>query len=212
MCTCASHSSSSSDAYAFLANFDQFPTEPFPDGTDTEPVDAFASVQVASAPTSPTLAVDVDPFQTVDPFASQADVDPAVAANDWFQPSQSTLTSADPFVSQTEPPQETPPAAIEAVVSPKTKRAAPKANGNPAGWIRRSSPEASSTSFYLAASKAPAAVDPWGTPAASADTHGNDWAQFKSTEASSPFGASTEWPQPEPVVDEPVSGERSRLR
>ena len=193
----------------FLANFDQFPTEPFPDGTtEAEPVDAFAPLPTASATTSPVLAVDVDPFQTVDPFASQADVDPTVAANDWFQPSQSTLTHTDPFVSQNEPPQETPPAPLEAVVSPKTKRAAPKANGNAAGLIRCSSSKRCSTHFYLAAPKAPAAVDPWGTPSASADNHGNDWAQFKSTDASSPFGASTEWPQADTdVVAEPVSGE-----
>ncbi|CAF1069901.1 unnamed protein product [Adineta steineri] len=57
-------------------------------------------------PTTPSSAIDVDPFQTVDPFASQSDIGSPTAIitnNDWFQSTNNgTTTTNDPFLSKTE--------------------------------------------------------------------------------------------------------------
>ncbi|CAF0882259.1 unnamed protein product [Rotaria sordida] len=62
-------------------------------------------------------AIDVDPFQTVDPFASQSDIgSPTTITNhDWFQSSNNGQIKNDPFISKTE-------------ISPKPKKIAPKVN------------------------------------------------------------------------------------
>jgi hypothetical protein len=59
----------------------------------------------------------VDPFQTVDPFASQSDIGtPTVLTNtDWFQSSNNGTIAHDPFVSKNE-------------ISTKKKEPAPKAD------------------------------------------------------------------------------------
>ncbi|CAF3877940.1 unnamed protein product [Rotaria sp. Silwood1] len=71
------------------------------------------SFPVASSST----AIDVDPFQTVDPFASQSDIGlpTALTNNDWFQSSNNGITKNDPFISKNE-------------ISPKPKKTAPKVN------------------------------------------------------------------------------------
>jgi hypothetical protein len=67
--------------------------------------------------------VDVDPFQTVDPFASQSDIGSTTANNDWFQPANNddTSTTVDPFVPKIESTGNLP-----VIASPKIKKAAPK--------------------------------------------------------------------------------------
>jgi len=50
-------------------------------------------------------AINVDPFQTVDPFASQSDIGSptTLTNNDWFQSSNNvTTTTNDPFLSKTD--------------------------------------------------------------------------------------------------------------
>lgn len=49
-------------------------------------------------------AITVDPFQTVDPFASQSDIGSptTIANNDWFQTQNNGTTNNDPFLSKTD--------------------------------------------------------------------------------------------------------------
>ena len=115
--------------------------------------------QSTTAVTSSSPTVNVDPFQIVDPFASQSDVGSTTANNDWFQPPNNENTTAtetvDPFVSQpteqklypvlptnteetvdpVQPKPTEPTENIQAVASPRTKKAAPKANPNIKGLL-----------------------------------------------------------------------------
>jgi len=74
----------------------------------------------------------VDPFQTVDPFASQSDIGSTTENNNWFQPSTNdeTSTTVDPFL-----PKIAPIESLPVVASPKIKKAAPKVNPNLKGLI-----------------------------------------------------------------------------
>ncbi|CAF3749768.1 unnamed protein product [Rotaria sp. Silwood1] len=60
--------------------------------------------------------IDVDPFQTVDPFASQSDIGSSTTTNDWFQSSNNVPTTNYPFGSKIE--------------FPNTKNTAPKAKSS----------------------------------------------------------------------------------
>ncbi|CAF1130692.1 unnamed protein product [Rotaria sp. Silwood1] len=60
--------------------------------------------------------IDVDPFQTVDPFASQSDIGSSTAPNVWFQSSNNVPTTNYPFGSKIE--------------FPNTKNTAPKAKSS----------------------------------------------------------------------------------
>ena len=84
-------------------------------------------------PPPPSSSTDVDPFQTVDPFASQSDLGSASENSGWFQPSGSVAVSAavDPFVPKVESVE-----TIPVVASPKVKKAAPKANPSLKGLIQ----------------------------------------------------------------------------
>jgi hypothetical protein len=111
------------------ANFDQFNTNTSSNDLNNQSSDLSSSLPVvptaATSSSSPTI--DVDPFQTVDPFASQSDIGATTANTDWFQPSnnENTPTAVDPFLSKTEPTENLPVTA-----SPRAKKAAPKANPN----------------------------------------------------------------------------------
>ncbi len=75
-----------------------------------------------TAPTS-LSAIAVDPFQTVDPFASQSDIgSPSTLTNsDWFQSSNHGTIPNDPFLSKTE-------------MSPINKKIAPKKTSTIDPW------------------------------------------------------------------------------
>ena len=109
------------------ANFDQFNALPPVPQAVTVPTNTFPSEPFAPVETSPTLAVAVDPFQTVDPFATQTDLSSLTANTDWFPVNQqgSSSDAVDPFLPRKEPE---PLHLVAAVASPKVKRAAPKAN------------------------------------------------------------------------------------
>ena len=122
----------------FSANFDQFNNNTSsndlnnqtsdPSSSSSLPVVPAADVAAAAVTSSSSPTIDVDPFQTVDPFAAQSDIGATTANTDWFQPSdnnQHIPTAVDPFLSKTEST-ETPPV----TASPKLKKAAPKANPN----------------------------------------------------------------------------------
>ncbi|UJR22027.1 hypothetical protein I4U23_025094 [Adineta vaga] len=73
----------------------------------------------ASFPIASPSALDVDPFQTVDPFASQSDLgspSTIVTNNDWFQSPTNGSSPNDPFLSKTE-------------FSSQTQKSLPKTNG-----------------------------------------------------------------------------------
>jgi hypothetical protein len=57
----------------------------------------------SSFPIASPSAIDVDPFQTVDPFASQSDIGSS-ANNEWYQPSTNGASTNDPFPSKAEIP------------------------------------------------------------------------------------------------------------
>jgi hypothetical protein len=60
---------------------------------------------------TPSSAIDVDPFQTVDPFASQSDIgSPTTLTNtDWFQSSNNGTINNDPFRPKTDNSRKTKP-------------------------------------------------------------------------------------------------------
>jgi len=64
---------------------------------------------------APRSSINVDPFQTVDPFASQSDIGSptTLTNNDWFQSANNGTNINDPFVSKND-------------ISPKNKKTAPK--------------------------------------------------------------------------------------
>ncbi len=74
---------------------------------------------------TPPAAITVDPFQTVDPFASQSDIGSpttTITNNDWFQSSNSgTTITNDPFLSKND-------------ISSKNKKTAPKKISNIDPW------------------------------------------------------------------------------
>lgn len=113
----------------FSANFEQFNTNTSSDDVNNKPSDDVSSpslpVVAATSSTSPTI--EADPFQTVDPFASQSDMNATTDNANWFQPTNTPTpaTTVDPFIPKTESI-ETPPV----TASPKVKKAAPKANPN----------------------------------------------------------------------------------
>ena len=116
--------------------------------------------------------LDVDPFQTVDPFACQPDLSAHTNNHDWFQPIQqqdNQPNEPDPFLPKPESTITTP----AVVASPKVKKAAPKAQSS----VKQVTP-----------------VDPWGTSTNSSN-NGHDWAQFNDKTTDSPFETKTEWPQ-----------------
>jgi hypothetical protein len=121
-------------AQLFSANFDQFNANMSSNDLNNQSSDLSSSLPVAPTATSssPTTTVDVDPFQTVDPFASQSDIGSTTSNTDWFQPSnnQTTSTTVDPFLPKTEPTESLP-----LVASPRMKKAAPKANRDLKGLI-----------------------------------------------------------------------------
>ncbi|CAF2190332.1 unnamed protein product [Rotaria magnacalcarata] len=164
-----------------FANFDQFNANIPTEDINEQSTDVSSSLFVAPTTTSPLPTIDVDPFQTVDPFASHSDVVMTTAANDWFQPTkedQNTIT-VDPFLPKVEPTESVP-----AIASPRIKKAAPKANPN-----NKTTPKSP-----------PTTADPWGE-SATAHTNRNDWAQFNNN-TSSPFGTASDWPQPANVSSE----------
>ncbi|CAF1464097.1 unnamed protein product [Adineta steineri] len=196
---------------AEFANFDQFNATQPSDEINNQPSHLYPSLPVEPTTTSPPPSlpptVDVDPFQTVDPFASQPDIDSTTANNDWFQPSTdiTNSTTVDPFLPKPEPtditnsaavdpflpkpePTENIPVVVAAAASPRMKKAAPKANPNLKDVQKQ-------TSVTVAA-------DPWGASATTNDNGGN-WAQFDATnKASSPFGTNDEWPQTTNISNE----------
>lgn len=120
----------------FAANFDQFNANTQNEEMDQPPSEAAAPsppVPFVPVATSPIQAVDVDPFQTVDPFASQPALGTTPSNNDWFQPSHQEISpnTVDPFLPTVEPTVVT-----SAAVSPRIKKAAPKAHPNSKGAIR----------------------------------------------------------------------------
>ena len=121
----------------FAANFDQFNANT-PNEEEDQPSSEAAvpspSVPFVPVATSPIQTVDVDPFQTVDPFASQPALGTTPSNNDWFQPSHQEISpnTVDPFLPKVEPPVVT-----SAAVSPRIKKAAPKAHPNSKGAMRR---------------------------------------------------------------------------
>ncbi|CAF3610041.1 unnamed protein product [Rotaria socialis] len=164
-----------------FANFDQFNANIPTEDINKQSTDVSSSLFVAPTTTSPLPTIDVDPFQTVDPFASHSDVVTTTAANDWFQPSkegQNTIT-VDPFLAKVEQTENVP-----TIASPKIKKAAPKANPN-----NKTTPRSP-----------PTTADPWGE-SATANTNSNDWAQFNNN-TSSPFGTASDWPQSANVSSE----------
>ncbi|CAF0755063.1 unnamed protein product [Adineta ricciae] len=161
---------------------------------EAEATAAVATTTEATSPPPPpsSLSTDVDPFQTVDPFASHSDLGSAPENSDWFQPSASVAVSAavDPFVAKIEPVETAP-----VVASPKVKKVAPKAN-----------PSLKDTS------KQSSTVDPWGTPTIS-NNNENAWTQFdNNNKSNSPFGTTNEWPQPTPATNENSSSEIIQYR
>lgn len=145
-------------ALLFLANFDQFNADVPSDDINMQSSDVSSSLpavastataaegeadaeveaEATTAPTTetssppPPSSTDVDPFETVDPFASHSDVGSAAENSGWFQPSTSDAVPAavDPFVPKFEPVETAP-----VVASPKVKKAAPKANPSLKGLI-----------------------------------------------------------------------------
>jgi hypothetical protein len=176
----------------FAANFDQFNTDTLGNDDNCQPSDAFSSVGPdPSVTTSPIPTVDVDPFQTVDPFACQSYIESTATNSDWFQPEEQkdASTTADPFLPQTEPS-----VSISTIASPKIKKAAPKVQANPKGSnVLSFLNYARMTHLVESTIKQVAVVDPWGT--STVNNNGHDWAQFNDKEASSPFGATAEWPE-----------------
>jgi hypothetical protein len=151
---------------------------------NNQPSHLYPSLPVVptSASPPPDATVHIDPFQTVDPFASQSDIGSTTANKDWFQPTNNdnTTTTADPFVPKPEPPQDLP-----VVASPKLKKAAPKPKKE--------------------APKPPPTVDPWGG-STTTNNDENSWAKFGSNgTTNSSFGATPERPQPTTVSDEQSS-------
>ena len=114
--------------------------------------------------------VDVDPFQTVDPFAFQPGSATSPPDHDWFHPPQEDQPTAepDPFQPVVRPVTSPPSAA------PSSKgKAAPRAPTQP---------------------KPTAPVDPWGASTQTAPNNGHDWAQFSTDKnVHSPFEAQKEW-------------------
>ncbi|CAF0815781.1 unnamed protein product [Rotaria sordida] len=189
---------------AEFANFDQFnasvstndlnnqSSDVSTNDLNNQPSDVSSSLAAIPTTTSPTPAVEVDPFQTVDPFASHADISSTTENNDWFQPSRDNPSSpiVDPFLPKTEPTESLP-----SVASPRIKKAAPKANP-----------------YNKIAPKIPSNVDPWGGPTTTKN-NGNDWAQFNNNNnTSSPFGTTTEWPQTTTVSNENSSTDAVQYR
>ncbi|CAF3513299.1 unnamed protein product [Rotaria sp. Silwood1] len=167
---------------AEFANFDQFNANMSTNDLNNQSSDVSSSLSFIPTTTSLPLTVDVDPFQTVDPFASHSDISVTTANNDWFQPSKDNQSSTivDPFLPKSEPTETLP-----VIASPRIKKAAPKANPN-----------------NKITSKTPSNIDPWGE-STTTNNHGSDWAQFNShNNTSSPFGATTEWPQTITVSNE----------
>ena len=96
---------------SFSANYDQFRSSN----------DFNASAP--SLPLAPKSSIAVDPFQTVDPFASQSDIGSptTLTNNDWYQQTNNGANNNDPFLSNNE-------------VSPKYKKSAPKKAPNIDPW------------------------------------------------------------------------------
>lgn len=118
--------------------------------------------------------LDVDPFQTVDPFAFQPGSATHTPDQDWFQPPQQdqTTTEPDPFQPMIKPVA-SPPVAV-----PSSKgKAAPKA---PAPTQTKSTP---------------APVDPWGASTENSSNNGHGWAQFNNDKDTiqSPCETKKEW-------------------
>lgn len=142
----------------------------------------FAPFEVQT--TSDSISVtDVDPFQTVDPFAAHNDISSSTANTDWFQPTQPNTSpdAVDPFAPRFESKQVSAPD----IPPQRVKKAAPK--------LLPTNKESNSDATIIA--------DPWGTPATSTN-NGNGWAKFgdgpqKNTD--SPFGFSENWPETQPV-------------
>ncbi len=113
-------------ASLFSANFDQFNTNTSTNDLSSDPSSPLPVVPTAATSSSPPT-IDVDPFQTVDPFASQSDIGTTTANTNWFQPpnNENTPTTVDPFLAKPEPTENLP-----VVASPRAKKAAPKANPN----------------------------------------------------------------------------------
>lgn len=174
-------------AWIFSANFEQFNANTSSNEINNQSSDdAPSSLPVATSSSSPT--VEADPFQTVDPFASQSDMNATTTNANWFQAANdpAPAVTVDPFVPKIEPT-ETPPAAI---ASPKIKKAAPKANPN-----LKSQLIFCDHLFLIDGSSLEAPVaDPWGG-SSNTNSGGSDWAQFDQTKANASFGATTEWPQ-----------------
>ena len=99
---------------------------------------------------APPSAISVDPFQTVDPFASQSDIgSPTTLTNsDWFQSSNNGPPINDPFFAKNE-------------ISPKNKKSALKKNStidpwdgsttntNGNGWAQFTSPTSNGNSSVI---------------------------------------------------------------
>ena len=113
-------------AWVFSANFEQFNTNTASSNEiNNQSSDDASSSSLPATSSSPTI--EADPFQTVDPFASQSDINATTANANWFQPANSPTPTAtvDPFLPKTEPTETQP-----ATASPRIKKAAPKANPN----------------------------------------------------------------------------------
>ena len=131
-------------ALFFSANFEQFNANTTSDDVQNQPSEDASSsslpvdaATVATSSASPTI--EADPFQTVDPFASQSDTNATTTTTtttdnaNWFQPTNNPPPAAtvDPFLPKIEPVEPPPVTA-----SPKVKKAAPRANPNLKSWWR----------------------------------------------------------------------------